>query len=588
MVEGKFHLEQFLGRPEAVAALVSASEVFSLLKRSLDLPAQWAALISKSTGDKQLVPSGELIKSEEADEILLTRTSSLEVAIEQDGLATADQFQCRASIRLQARLIEERSELASFQSTVLGSRRTATTDDLARHFQPALRSALAQFTGNIPVEKLVDGDEEEAARAAIVEALKGSCFTAGLMLESVPSVAFDSASFRKVRRAEEKAARSRGEHRAARELQQAIEQSQREHLDHVTGLLTRLRELATHSPDAELPELIRTFGEEQRGELYGALFKTQPTVRETEWLIVAAGEELLFFYPSDTDRPARRLSITGEAGPVRSVQRTIDAKGRRSLLLGAGMGVYEMSLEAGGPELTLLVAGTPEVRGGFNSVAKTSDTVHASHSELGIWRWRLNEAGPGQPVLASMTEQAKAVRGIQVFDDDAYCALDDRVLRWPASASHPAPEFIYTGSRSMISAVCPSDKGLFAGNSDGEVLHWAGNDRSRPQVLHAGSHRAVESLWFLPTQGVDRLILADTSLCAHARVLGDNFTCRYEAGGQTVRRVEVADDLLVATNDLRDRLFLWKPGEPGRPFATINIAAITRHSIQDVCLVPQA
>jgi hypothetical protein len=588
MAESRFHLERFLRRPEAVAAFVSASEVFSFLKRSLDLPAQWAALITKRTGDRQLVSSGELVKSEEAEEILLTRTSSLDVTVEEDGLATADRFQCRASVRLQVRLIEERGELASFQSTVLGSRRTATTDDLARHFQPALRSALAQFTGAISVEKLVDGDEEEAARAAIAEALKGSCFTAGLMLESVPSVTFDSATFRKVRRAEERAARSREEHRAARKLQEAIERSQQEHLDHLTGLLTRLGELAAQSPDAELPELIRTFGGEQRGELYGALFKIQPAVIMTEWLIVAAGEELLFFYVSDTDKPARRLSITAEAGPVRSVQRASDAKRPRSLLLGAGTGVYEMSLEAGGPELILLVAGKPEVHGGFNSVAKTGDIVYASHSELGIWRWRLNEAGPGQPVLTSMTQQAKAVRGIQIFDDDVYCALDDRVLRWPVSASHPAPEFFYSGSRSTISVICPSEKGLFAGNSDGEVLHWAESDRSEPQVLHAGSHRAVESLWFLPTQGVDRLILADTSLCAHARVLGDNFTCRYEAGGQTVRRVEVADDLLVATNDLRDRLFLWKLGEPGRPFATINVAAITQHSIQDVCLVPQA
>ena len=78
---------------------------------------------------------------------------------------------------------------------------------------------------------------------------------------------------------------------------------------------------------------------------------------------------------------------------------------------------------------------------------------------------------------------------------------------------------------------------------------------------------------------------SDTSLCVRAQVLGDSFICRYEAGGQTLRRVEVADDLLVATNDLRDRLFCWTPGKPANPKVTIPISRISRQSVQDFCLV---
>ena len=69
-------------------------------------------------------------------------------------------------------------------------------------------------------------------------------------------------------------------------------------------------------------------------------------------------------------------------------------------------------------------------------------------------------------------------------------------------------------------------------------------------------------------------------------MLGDSFTCRYEAGGQTLRRVEVAEDVIVATNDLRDRIICWHPNEPARPYANVGVAQMTGRSVQDVCLLP--
>ena len=81
------------------------------------------------------------------------------------------------------------------------------------------------------------------------------------------------------------------------------------------------------------------------------------------------------------------------------------------------------------------------------------------------------------------------------------------------------------------------------------------------------------------------MIFTDTSHRVHAKVLGDSFECNYEAGGQTLRRVDVAPDLLVATTELRDRLICWKPGNPDKPFATIALASLTGRSVQDVCLV---
>jgi hypothetical protein len=89
----------------------------------------------------------------------------------------------------------------------------------------------------------------------------------------------------------------------------------------------------------------------------------------------------------------------------------------------------------------------------------------------------------------------------------------------------------------------------------------------------------------LATHGVKRLIFTDTSLAVHAEVIGDSFRCQYEAGGQTLRRVDVAPDLLVATSDLRDRLICWNPGKPAEPSCVVPVSRLCGHSIQDICLV---
>ena len=148
---------------------------------------------------------------------------------------------------------------------------------------------------------------------------------------------------------------------------------------------------------------------------------------------------------------------------------------------------------------------------------------------------------------------------------------------------------VHAGSDALITAVCPTADGLYAGNAEGQVLYWptAGESATaRPRRIHGGNRRPAESVHLSSGGGMTRLFFTDTSPAVHARVIGDTFACRYEAGGQTLRRVEVAADLIVATNELRDRLILWSPARPASPTGTITIARQTGHTVQDVCLLP--
>jgi hypothetical protein len=191
-------------------------------------------------------------------------------------------------------------------------------------------------------------------------------------------------------------------------------------------------------------------------------------------------------------------------------------------------------------------------------------------------------------LLENRTRSAKSVRGVQVHDGRIYLSVDTTVVSVEVDDPTESAQRTYTGPPSadaLITALCPAPDGLYAGNADGQIIRWS-YDGGTPTIIHSGSGRAAESIHLLTAGGLTRLFFSDTTLALHARVIGDSFTCRYEAGGQTLRRVEVAPDLLIATNEVRDRLIHWSPGNPTAPTGTISVARQTGHTVQDVCLLP--
>jgi hypothetical protein len=244
--------------------------------------------------------------------------------------------------------------------------------------------------------------------------------------------------------------------------------------------------------------------------------------------------------------------------------------------------VYEFSVEASAPEVVYTVDGAGAVRGGFNAVAVLGDDVFGSHSELGLLRWSRARPEHATPCLPDQTRGAKAVRNVHVAGDQVIFSIDDCVVSFRPAEERNAR--VYSGSTSVITAALGADGEVFAGNADGQVLHWPEGVTSAPRILHGGSGRAAESVALLSIGGVTRLLYTDTTLAVFAKVLGDTFVCRYEAGGQTLRRVDVAPDLIVATTDARDRLVVWRPNRPALPAATINVARLTGHTVQDVTL----
>jgi len=589
-------LNQFLQRPASVAARIAGSELFAGRVRTFDLPASWAALITRTDGPSEVAAAGSIIDGASVEELLIVRITPVDVSLHERDIPTQDGFLADADGTLRLTLPPERSDLAAFGKHVMGSYRRATTDNLARHVQPAIHLALTELFADQPIATLMAPESAPKLVAALTEAVGGPCFVAGLNLTDPPTITVRCRAYTRVLQTQQRIAIEQREHEAAQPLEAALSEARRRHLDDLAALLNRAKELASSAPGADLGNLLKTFSQSQRGALYQALFATESGRRATRWIVVAAGAELLFFDPADPAKPARRIPIDGTAGRVRSIQIACSGvetsagcsapTSESALWLGAATGVYELPVEASTPTRVFVVDNHPAVRGGFNAVCTAGDGLYASHSELGLLRWCIADAADATGLFAPLTRHAKTVRGVCAWNGRLYCAIDDRIVAWRYQAVAPdAADDEFRLDRGTVSTLEPTELGLFAGTSDGRVLLWRDDETTSPEVIHSGSNRAVEALWLLATHSVRRLIFTDTTPRVHAKVLGDHYTYHFEAGGQTLRRVEVAPDWIVATNDLRDRLLCWPADAGDRPPTVIPVSQLCQASIQDVCLV---
>lgn len=585
MINSRFEPRTFFRNPELLAVHIAASELFGLLRRSLDLPISWTALVFRRSGDRQVYRSGT-IDGTDVEDVFFTRTGAVELQWIENEVTSADGFRFRFDISARVALLPEQGDILLFQKQVLANQRLATRADLSKYLQPTVRRTVAALADAKSAEWLADASSTGEIERAVRAELDGVCFASGLAIEGGPRVLVDCPAYRQVLKAQELSATRARELEAARPLREARAEAQRQHVDHLAGVLARLKDLSSADGGVSVAELIRTFSVKERAELYQSLFASVVPATRTKWVVVAAGDEVLFFEGHQFREPVRRLKLAGVAGPVRSVQ-AVNRDGTSVLWLGAATGVYRWPLDRVEPDCTYQVLQAPSVRGGFNSVIVVGDRLMAAHSELGLWEWKVSEAGAGRTLFESLTRGARAVRHLAVLEGQAYCAIDERVIRWPAGMND-AEWHSYEGAGATITSICPTTGALFAGTSEGDIWRWDEPGATRPERVYRGAGRAVESIAVQISHGIPRLFFSDTSICAQAQVVGDSYTCRYEAGGQTIRRIDVADDVIVATNEPRDRLMVWSLGQPDRPMAVVPVGAMVQRSIQDVCLIADA
>jgi len=588
----KFKLSSFRKDRQAVAAVVPVDDLFGRLTRRIELPADIAAAVTRPEGDVTLVPAGGEIDRSQVSSVLLFRTTPVELELTYSDLSSADSYQCTAVVRVQVAVAPELSELQSFRKTVLGTVDQADVDALAKQLRWQIQHALAKFAAGSKAAELLDAPQVAELQAVIREQTQPACFAAGLKLVEPMEAAFDCPAYQKVRRTAEQTARQRDQLAARRQLAQAIHQTQQQHLAELDELLGQLQSIAETSPELSLPELVKTFSQDRRAQLYQALAALLPPTEKTQWMVFVAGGELLWFEPpaaklaaDQSPEPARRITITDRLGPLRCVRTGTDSGGRSLLLVGAQQGVHLLDQNTLHVVNSFSFSRPGELRGGVNAAALVGETLLASHSEAGLLAWSGDQPDQPRQLLTDLTAGARAVRHVQNDESGhVWLAIDQKVLRLPADKLDEQPT-VFSGCDDVVSALAVADQHVYATTHNGQLLRWSVDQESQPQLLVPPTGKPIESLQVLAIGQILRMVYPDASHQLSARVLGDMYICQYRAD-QPLRFGRAAADLLLAINDRRDRAYLFAPHEPAEPLATFHIGRLTGHTIQDATLLP--
>lgn len=572
---------------ELVAVVVPHESLFGLLRRSLSVPAGWMALVTGGDGRASTVSPGREIEASGTADVTFVRSGALPLAFEIGQVSSSDGYLCDGSLRLSVSLPNEAADLAAFRSSVIGTGHRATLSSLRQYLAGHVQQGVAAWAGGQDAASLVDGRQcDESLDGAIREATKPVCFSAGLRLTGETAGRFQSGAFRTVRDEAQRATVQQERLALERQLREAAEASRLEHLEHVEQMLVQLQEMAAASPDVSVGELIRQFGQDERGQLYRSLSRSVGSTGRCEWLVVAAGNELVWLDPNAPDRPGRRQRIEVPGGAIRSVRLVVGAEGERLLAVG-GMSAAVL-MDAGTGEirstLTWELPGETSVRGGINSIALSDDALVATHSELGARVWRLETPDVSQPLLDDLTRGAGVVRHAQTDPHGhLWLSIDATVIRLAGDDPLAGTPTTYTGSTAPISSLVAVDGAVYAGNERGQVVHWSIDHPDRCEIVYAGGKGQCRSLSMTTATGIARLGLTDDSDAVKELIVGDTVVDRYVAGGDRLKQAWWAGDRIAAVNDQRSRLYVWRVGRPDAPSGVADIGHLCSNRAQDVC-----
>lgn len=574
-----FDPEQFARTSTHVARLARADDLFGLLRRRIVTPHGCAALVWRTDSGPVLFASGAEVPADGVREIMLIRTAPLELAYSFERLASKDGFEFAAAIQCQVHIVPQREDLASFRTSVLGSRDSANPEHVRLLCAETVHAAAAQFARERDAARLADPTEWDAFDAALAERFKPLGFSTGLALGRDPRSRWTSETFGASQRVRQTARLRQERLEEDARLRAASVEARKLRLSELETLVAKARQVAEQAGGAGVADLVKAFDPAQRGEFYQGLLAANRPARPTSAIVAIAGEEVFFFDPAHNRHPSKRVALAGPLGGLRSAQ-IVTVGDHDEVIIGAGRGLHRITPD-GNVIGSLTVTTDTKSRGGFNAVALCGDSIYATHSELGIWRWPHSSGGPGEACLAESTGGAKTVRGIQTdLQNRLWVGIDDSVLAWRPEATSPPTRWKFPGN---VTALLVAENALFIALADGRVLHRPHlDDDTQERIFGPGG--TIDSLAWSPGGGMPRLIVANGAPQVHMLVIGDASRTEYR-GPTGIRSIAATEDHIAGITHARDQVVLWRAETPEEPAAMIPVSRICGRSIQDVLLL---
>lgn len=581
----RFDIGEFARGARLVARVASADEVFSFLNRAVTVPVGCAALVWEGGGPPRLASAGAEIESEGVSRVLFVRTLSFLLGYRFDGLTSRDGYAASARLEAPVRVAGERADLAAFCDRVAGSRPEVTVEELGRYCEAPMRAAAAAHAMAHDAADLLVPEAAGRFNEVLAEHFRPLGFSSGLLAAGEARITFESSDFARAAEARKSTQAREARVEEERRLRSLAAEARAAHLTELEAALGRLRELTAKHGGTPLAELIRAMEPVQRGGLYQALLARKGE-RKAERLVVVAGQDVLWIDPASPREAVRRLNLSSDAGPLRSV-RAARWEGRPVVLIGARNGVHLLETEQD-PRRSYGFRVERALRGGVNAATIVGERLYGTHSEAGLISWALRRGGEAEFLLSETLSGAKSVRDAHADEGGRlWLAADDRVIVVSTGADgavDSAAEPIVLPAGGEVSALAVADGGAYAGLGNGAIVHWPAADAKARDVIRAGTGDRVTSLAWLPGGGVPRLLAADRRPYVEMMVIGDVSSAKY-AARHAVVRAGASEGWVFGVNERRDQVMLWRVEDPAEEAGVIAVGRMCGESVQDVAIV---
>jgi len=509
------------------------------------------------------------------------RPTPLRVRWGLNELLTGDGHELRTVFTCSARAIPDASERRMLEEVLLGGRYALTDDDLANHFEPALRTAAGKVAQKHTAVQWVGDEIKDEMIDALRSAAKPIAFGCGVELLPPFDIDVQSPSYQRQR---------------LRAMQQALAEQQTagqiEHVHRAAELLKQFQSIRDSTPQFSPGRVLQQISPADRGAVLQTLLLASAREQQADRLWAVAGPYLVRIDAQTTSPPRPQLiPLPPALGPLRSVQ-AAQIDGQRRLLVGARSGF--MVVDPAKPsEPQLYRDGGIESSLGFNQVILWGEGrgFVASHGEAGIVRWERGQAdsptaalrperlGPREPMTTSASGSTQSVgpRNLQALDDGALVfSAGSRLFVTDLQDVQP----LSTESPSEIIAILPDDRQMIVVHEDGTLCALDRSTRKTSCIGRRGQR--VRAAGGLPWLGTNRLLLAGDEGPVACVGFDDQLVTQYQSPHRGFRVVAGSTDLIAGVSADRQRIILWQSWDGRQPLTELYLTGLTRHRIADV------
>ena len=508
------------------------------------------------------------------------RPQPLRVRWSLNQLMSSDGHELRAVFTCSARAIPDPTERRMLEEVLLGSRYALMDEDLASHFEPALRSAAGKAAQGHAAAEWIGDDTKPQMIDALRAAAKPIAFSCGIELLPPFNLDLQSPSFERQR---------------LRSMQQALAEQQTagqiEHVQRSAELLRQFQQIRSAAPELSPGRVLQQISPADRGAVLQTLLLASTDKQQAQQLWAVAGPYLVKIDGRESPMRPQLQALPPSLGPLRSVQ-PADIDGKRVLLVGARSGF--MVIDPGNPsEPQLYRDETSDSQLGFNRVVyRGPKGFAASHGQAGIVYWeagnsdapvgslRPDRLGLSQPLTipsASSITHSSGPRNLQVLDDRVVIfSAGERLFASGDGDAQP----VATESATEIIAIIPDERQMYIVHEDGTLCALDRGTRKLTCLARRGTR--LRSAGALPWLGTMRLLLATDSGSIDCIGFDDQLLTQYSSAHRGLRVVAGSADLVAGVSADRQRLILWQSWDGRQPLTEIYLTGLTRHRIADV------